>query len=197
MVKVSKNYLQRYERSRKLENFFIFGYGSLMYPCGINGRGMYSTYDWPDLKTAVLSGFKRGMFASFQEVGFYGILPSKNHYMNGVVFKINTGHDLRSFLISEGAASGQEKWIGKLTYLLTNVTEHISDVNLPDKARVYTLVCDADNGTMFPPRYGYQRAVYNGIEKWGENFKRVFLSTGGVRPVLKRKKKPLKRNKAR
>ncbi len=185
---LSESRIKEHEKTAKLKNFFIFGYGSLMYPWGINGRGMSYRYGWSNIQTALLDNFKRGMFGSFDQVGFYGILANKYHHMNGVVFKIRTGYDLRQFLISEGAASGQAAWIKKLTYNVANVTRHVSGVELPPEARVYTLVCDVDNGTMFPPRRGYQAEVFKGIERWGNDFTRVFLSTGGVRP---KKKKPV------
>ncbi len=179
----------------KLTNYFVFGYGSLMYPWGINGRRMIHNYEWVDLQTATLSNFERGMFAGFDRYSFYGIIPNGNHNMNGVVFKIDTKRDLHNFLMSEGAAQEQKGWFpgGKLTYNLKDVTHRISDVRLPRGATVYTLVCDRDESAGRPVRPGYRRNVWRGIEHWGSDFRREFLLTGGLQPVKKKSIKKTRR----
>ena len=41
------------------EPTYFIGYGSLMYPDGINGRGMKHHYEWKDLIPVEVTGFKR------------------------------------------------------------------------------------------------------------------------------------------
>ena len=82
-------FVRSYAKKGPLQNFFVFGYGSLMYPSGVNGRGMDYYYDWDSLKLARLKGYKRGMYAGHSIVSYYGILPceDKEHTINGILMK--------------------------------------------------------------------------------------------------------------
>ncbi len=186
--KCIRDYIKNFGGGGKLTSYFIFGYGSLMYPWGVNGRGMRHTYKWPDLQTASLDNFQRGMFAGYNKVSFYGILPNKDHSMNGAIFQIHTRYDRAMFLLSEGAAAVQKLLFGKLMYKLTDVTPYISGVQLPENATVFTLVCDKDNGGGRTPYPQYQERVWLGIQKWGPDFLNVFQQTGGIRPRKKKRK---------
>lgn len=73
---------------------FIFGYGSLMYPDGINGRGMRCIYEYKDISQAQLNGYERGMYATWGNRLFYGIIKKENAYLNGTVFEVYDLYDL-------------------------------------------------------------------------------------------------------
>jgi hypothetical protein len=194
------------ESKGDLENFFVFGYGSLMYPAGLNRRGMNKIYKWNDITLARLRGYKRGMFAGFADICFYGILPSEdpNYAINGTLVKIHTHRDYAFFSISEGIAEPQKHIFGYRMYDLVDVTTNIAPyerLKLPKGSRVYTLVCPEDRGEGVgrKPAGGYQESVWQGIRAWGKDFREEFLETGGVNPFLPvlRRKHVKKRTKSR
>ena len=81
---------------------YIFGYGSLCYPDGINGRGLIHQYKWEDLKPSYLDGYKRGWYAVYKDrYLFYGIIPFPSQYLNGVLIPIHTKYDLMALNQSE------------------------------------------------------------------------------------------------
>ena len=93
--------IENIDRSRKelidmvnwKEPTYFVGYGSLMYPDGINGRGMRRFYQWDDLIPIVLQGFKRSFCALFKKLAFYGIYRQPNSELNAVAFKIQSIYD--------------------------------------------------------------------------------------------------------
>lgn len=187
-----RSFVKTYAKKGNLKDFFVFGYGSLMYPNGVNGRGMQHHYTWKDLILARLKGYKRGMFAGYGRVSFYGILPheEKDYLINGALIQIHTGFDLACFLLSEGTAPVQERLFGRTMYKLVDVTDKIRpyeaiDHFIPKNASIHTLVCEQDygGGRGRRPYPGYQERVWLGIRLWGRDFVDEFLKTGGVNPL--------------
>lgn len=68
----------------------IFGYGSLMFPEGINGRGLFKHYEDKDLRLAVLPDYKRSLCARGQKP-YFGIehSPGSGNSVRGVTFEID------------------------------------------------------------------------------------------------------------
>ena len=158
---------------------FFFGYGSLMYPSGINGRGMRYKYDWKDLAPATLFGYKRDMSARLYTHNYYGLVPSKNNRANGIVFEIHTEHDLKELLVNEFAA---EVWGHTGRELLYNVENISAKIEPQFEGKVLVLVSIEDRSGYGKVAESYVRHVYNGIQPWGEKFVEEFLKTGGLKP---------------
>jgi len=166
---------------------YVFGYGSLMYPNGINGRGMKHKYIWEDLFPAEIVGYSRGMFAAYGHLTYYGIMEDNNKIINGVLIPIFSKKDLDALWLNEGA---HECYRNTKQGLMYEVHEVSSDtytcvksvnVNLCLLA-VFTLVSVADKsreGTI-PP--WYVADVWKGIKPWGEAFRHLFINTGGIEP---------------
>lgn len=153
---------------------YIFGYGSLMYPSGINGRGMDYIYSWKDLTIATLLGHKRGMFAycEYNERTYYGIMKSKNDTVNGVVFKIHSDTDFENLMLDEQSGKTYEKPV----YEIVKVTGSIFPNIFTD---VITLVNIKDKSGYGKISEGYAKHVYEGIQPLGASFRADFLKTGG------------------
>lgn len=155
---------------------FFFGYGSLMYPSGINGRGMKKRYEEKDLAVAQLRGFARGLFVrSSDQYLYYGIKEDPNSMINGVIFEVFTDYDYTCLMISEGA----HKRFGKFeVYKSVDVTEKISGILLTSESRVFAVVPIKTTKIGFLS-VDYIIDVWNGIQFWGKDFVNEFLSTGG------------------
>jgi hypothetical protein len=155
---------------------FFFGYGSLMYPNGINGRGMTKDYEEKDLATAQLKDFSRGLFArSTDQCLYYGIKEDPTSVVNGVVFEVFDNYDYTHLMISEGAHVS----MGECSvYKSVDITEKISGVLLPPGARVFVVIPlnVTDSGFL---RVDYVARVWAGIQFWGKDFVKEFLLTGG------------------
>src|SRR6056297_1675887 len=150
---------------------FVFGYGSLCYPQGVNGRGMKRTYQWKDLVPARLKGYVRGWFAHIQGYAYYGIVPaSPEDEVNGVVFQISP-RDLR--------ALNESEMVG-IVYYLKNVRKKLSlypkwesksPFGLKKDSVVYAYVCKQQKPkktTVKAP--SYEQNVKKGISHWGLDF---------------------------
>ena len=159
---------------------YFFGYGSLMYPWGINGRGMNHFYKWTDLKTAWLTGFKRGMFARFPSLEwgpllYYGLLNSPKDKVLGVLLPLFSQYDLAALLQNEHAHPKQKYRLYTVERVNTKLTG--MEIQLP----VYALISPE------PPKDGritqdYVEHVWIGAGFWGEQFMQDFVKTGGVSP---------------
>jgi hypothetical protein len=175
--------LRKARKARKeFEPVYFFGYGSLLWPPGIHGRGMYRRYAPADLIPVRLSGYRRGMSANFKNRNFYGLLADKNAFCNGVMFPINTYHDYRALLANEGAlqAFGPEQ-----VYWAKRVTDKIEIIDpstppISKKYRVMTLACHDDKTNMAPISPWYVQLCEKYAEKWGEDFYNEFMQTGGM-----------------
>lgn len=162
---------------------YFFGYGSLMYPSGINGRGMKHEYTWDDLIPLRMSGYKRGMYAAYQGIAYYGMMHgSKEDKVLGVLFPIFSMEDLNALLINEGAHEMYKDTMRGCMYEM----QYLPDLH--DEAgdgRIYlvaTLVNleDKSNNNRIPQ--WYLSHVWEGIQPWGDNFCEEFLRTGGIKP---------------
>jgi len=113
---------------------YVFGYGSLVGPSGINGRGMRKFYRNKDLTETYLHGYERHLLAGnpMSEINYYGVNESKGSKINGVVFEIND-QDIPAFKISEGFGFSPECQ----PYKMVDVT---SKIDLKLAGRVWTCV---------------------------------------------------------
>lgn len=173
---------------KQLDKVMFFGYGSLLYPEGINGRGMQYRYKVPDLKEVVVKGFRRSMSA-LVFTAYYGIHVDRNAFLNGCIFKIHSLYDLIALLRNEGASpvvSGRQYPNGSCVYKTIDITDTI-----PEKAReglpVITLLCDKLIVNPMEYNWHYIRRVYKGVEQHrSEDFLNDFLNTGGIHPATYR-----------
>jgi len=165
------------ERAAAFKPTYVFGYGSLLLPDGINGRGMRKQYRWPDLASCTLNGYARSMCAYFGGRNFYGVLEDEKAHCNGVVFRIDSWYDYRTFLISEGAISGFKK---ARTYWPINVAKQITGWDIPKGHRVVTLLCKDDRSNWGRIERRYIRLCHEGAKHWGGTFESEFLATGGI-----------------
>lgn len=149
---------------------YFFGYGSLMYPSGINPKGMKYKYDWQDLHPAILFDHIRGLYACCIN-NYYSIVPLDDKFVNGVTFEIHSAEDFEKLLADEGAG---------LMYEVAEVTDKIHQCF---DGKVFTLVNRKDKIVYGKgPLKSYIRNVYKGIQILGPNFVSMFLETGGIKP---------------
>lgn len=158
-----------------MSKVFFFGYGSLMYPSGVNGRGMLHHYTKRDLFPAELVGFKRGMIAGYGEWLFYGINEDKDAEMNGTIMPIHDEYDLHALLRNEGALNYKNPM-----YIVEDVTDRVTSHRIDTgNTKILTLVNRRkDRGTPYP---GYCENVFKGIQYHGREFIDKFLETGGCK----------------
>ncbi len=156
---------------------FMFGYGSLMYPAGINGRGMPHRYIVDDLIKATLRGYKRGYYAPYFSNLYYGIKESFNDRVNGVIFQLFTEHDLEALNDSEQVG---------IVYELVDVTDlMIVDGCLPKDAVILTNVSMPRDVTKSRVSSWYARTVKTGIIKlWGVEYWNEFLELTEPHPKV-------------
>jgi hypothetical protein len=81
---------------------YIFGYGSLLFPLGINGRGLSRVYEDKDLIDAWITGYRREWNACWNE-RFLGLVQDHARLVNGVIFPLND-KDFSRFASSEGSS---------------------------------------------------------------------------------------------
>ena len=185
-----------FKKAFEKHQVYLFGYGSLMYPAGVNGRGAMHTYTWNDLSLAVLQGFKREMCACFgwdrfgkgkkwfdKERGlrFYGILPEEKSHCNGVIIPVHTFKDFLNIMHTENAVHiTRTEWYDEATYYIDNVTKNVSP--RPKNSRIYAVVCPEDRSEYGRWAPNYVTNVWNGVQFWGDEFIEEFLKTGGKMP---------------
>lgn len=174
------------ERAKMFKPTYFFGYGSLMYPSGLDGRGIRRLYTWKDLAVAQLADHERGMSAFFSNRNFYGILPRKGSHLNGIIFRMPDWYSYRSLLGVEGATSSYGKY---RTYIPVDVTDKISGWKVPKGFRVMTLVCESDKTGFGAVTPWYVHEVWTGIQHWGKEFVAEFLKTGGLKEAPKAKRR--------
>lgn len=173
--KITQNKAELIEMVKFYEPTYFIGYGSLMYPDGVNGRGMKHFYRWEDLIPVILHGFKRSFCATFKELAFYGIYRQENSKLNAVAFQIHNKHDYAMLLIDEGAHPVYKP----VLYNVLNVRNSVEGFNFAEDARVMVLeTCQVDEKTGMIPEY-YVRHTWEGIQHWGEQFVQDFLNSGG------------------
>jgi hypothetical protein len=169
------------DRAKMFKPTYFFGYGSLLWPPGINGRNMNYIYNESDLIPARLTGFERNMGAFFCGRNFYGLFPRESATCNGVIFHIKDWYDYRALLNNEGATSAYRNnrvyWPEDVT---SKITYYNQDQKIDSKYRIMALVCRFDGtgkGTVSP---WYVERCYKYASKWGQEFIDEFLATGGM-----------------
>ncbi|KKK89442.1 hypothetical protein LCGC14_2733040 [marine sediment metagenome] len=172
MKKAKNGRVNRARRDRTKPIAYVFGYGSLMYPSGINGRGMRHKYVWKDLSPAIIVGYKRGLFAAYAYNTFYGLMRDPARTTNGVLLPIFSKRDLNALWRNEGATKSCSMYRVKEVSASVSYTAH----NIPVFA--LTNVEDRSIEGVTPPQYIAN--VWRGIEPWGEEFRRQFVNTGGI-----------------
>ena len=168
------------KNEKPFEPVFFFGYGSLLWPPGINGRGMRYEYETHDLIPARLHGFKRSFCAHFQGLNFYGLLPDEKATVNGIILPIFNRKDYRALLANEGAVKAfgphQVYWTTRVTNSMEYLKPHF---RLPKGWRVMTLVCHDDKSGQGIISPWYVGRCHEFAKKWGKDFEKEFLATGG------------------
>ena len=121
------------------------------------------------------------MSAFFGGRNFYGLLPDKNSFVNGVIFPIANKADYRALLGNEGATKVYGKY---QVYWANRVTKNMEYLDsgfvLPTGWRVMVLVCNDDkteHGLVSP---WYAKLCDEYAQEWGEDFYQEFLGTGGM-----------------
>jgi hypothetical protein len=155
----------------------FFGYGSLLKPRGINGRGMRYQYKEEDLILARLSGYERSMCGYFGQRNFYGLLPVRDASCNGIVFQIHTWRDYRALLTNEGATA---MYKFSRTYWPMDVTHLTKGMTVPKGYRVIALACREDNTGKGRVELSYIGFCWQLAQRWGDEFAKEFLRTGGI-----------------
>jgi hypothetical protein len=183
------------QRAAEFAPTYFFGYGSLLTPIGIHGRGMLERYKFEDLIPCSLNGYARSMCAFFAGRNFYGLLEDDKAHCNGIVFKIRDWYDYRALLISEGATSGMP--FTNRTYWPLDVTKLISGWDVPKDHRVVTLLCKHDRSSWGRVQRSYISLCDRAAEKLGPDFRKEFLKTGGIPFEWKQMKAIAKRHNIR
>ena len=152
-----------------MDNLYIFGYGSLCYPAGINGRGMEHEYTFDELHTVILDSYKRGWYAKYNRWSFYGIILSNKHNVNGVVIKIYSKSDLLALFKSEE--------VGKV-YEVHDVTKKIMGFPAFQTRPTILSLIALNKNCLYGNKYPYyEQDVFNGISHWGKGFVESFENT--------------------
>jgi hypothetical protein len=158
---------------------YFFGYGSLMYPEGINGRGMNHYYHKSDLIPVKLQGYKRTFCAVANELAFYGIYESNDSWINGVVFPIHSLADYIALLHDEGASWRYKPPLYTLKDVRMDILLYNSSPDYERDRTVALLSNEINEKDGYMPEY-YVKHVWDGIQYHGLTFGQDFLHTGGV-----------------
>lgn len=163
---------------------YIFGYGSLMYPSGINGRGLTHKYIWEDLSTSTLFGYKRGMFACFRGLLYYGIMKAHNITVEGVLVPMFSKADFELLLINEAAHDKYKNTRDGKMYEIVDVTKSVCRYSyiMPTAVPVYALVNKVDKSKQGRITPWYVANVWNGVLPWKHPFIDRLQHTGVVKP---------------
>jgi len=145
---------------------YIFGYGSLIYADGINGRGLTKTYSEQDLIVTRLRGYRREWNALDADAWTYlGLVEDPESMVNGVLFPLETDlTDIRNFDTSEAVHT---------LYELVDVADLVED--FPGSL--------VSTDVIKRPRYGgridpdYQATISAGLAIRGPVFKDEFQRT--------------------
>ena len=148
---------------------FIFGYGSLIYANGINGRGLHKKYSDSELFPTTLFGYRREWNALDKDSYTYlGLTNDPEGIVNGVIFPLaqnDFDYDEKKFNASESTGT---------LYNLINVTDKIS-LKLDDH-QVYTEVTIKPSYEGKIPK-SYIKMLQEGLKIRGPEFTKEFLET--------------------
>lgn len=154
---------------------YIFGYGSLISPLGINGRNMSRVYTKNDLTPALLYGCRREWNAVYKGQKYLGLIIGLEplfNFANGVIFQISD-EDLPPFLESEGIGSQFHPPM----YELKNVTKDIiTSRTIHPEDNIFTCVTLNPTPIGSIPKH-YMPIIEHGLNLWGPEFRTTFLNT--------------------
>ena len=153
----------------------MFGYGSLMFPDGLNARGMKKLYTWTDLIRFTLPGFCRSLNVLYHQ-RYYGLTKYPGSDTIGILFPIDTFEDYIILMKSEYAYPIMQ--LNEALYRVENITEHVPAEKRQNK-QVVTLITKTPS-TTGPLALAYIEYVWQGIQKLDESFCKKFLTTGGI-----------------
>ena len=164
---------------------FVFGYGSLMFPEGMNGRNMDYVYGEADIVPAKLSSYSRGIYAAWDYDLFYGIIKDDSSYLNGTIAPVYTSHDFQSLNISEKVAPGGHDITPPGNYAVRDVSELVTlQDGTPFKEKYPDGVCYSYvilKRNLHAEKHGetgwYEPYVDEGIKYHGDEFVEEFLKT--------------------
>lgn len=154
---------------------YVFGYGSLIYPDGINGRGMQHVYTEDDLRPVRLYGYQRCWNAAYGDLLFLGCRHEKDATMNGVIFPVDQS-DFPAFTSSEMSSPSCRYPL----YTFVNVTNRVSVILSTDDIILCCVTkSPAVQGTIRPY---YLRYIADGLEHRGSEFTKEFCRTTEAPP---------------
>jgi cation transport regulator ChaC len=145
---------------------YIFGYGSLIYADGINGRGLAKTYSEQDLIVTRLKGYRREWNALDADGWTYlGLVENLESTVNGVLFPLETDlADIRNFNTSEALHT---------LYELVDIADLVE--NYPGSVVLTDVVKHPKYGGKIDP--DYQAIIDSGLKVRGLVFEKEFLKT--------------------
>lgn len=156
-----------------MEKTYVFGYGSLIWDRGVNGRGMKYLYKDSDLKEAKLKGYKRDWEALGLGSRWLGISKDKENSVIGCLLEIHSEDDLKAFKESEN---------GDKTYYFVDVTK---DIVPRVDGRVLTCVTKNPSKELKVPDY-YIYGIKEGLKRRSKEFNDSFSFENAVDEDKKR-----------
>ena len=162
---------------------FVAGYGSLLFSDGWTNRGyMMQKIKPEDMIECKIDNFERGKFGVYFNQNFYGVIRTKGKYINAALVEILTLKDWIELMATECIAGIFPNY----NYRVVDVTDCVTDVELPENAVVHMVVNEPRNRVLIKNSIdapGYYKYVYNGVLKERSNmFFEEFMKTGGVLP---------------
>jgi hypothetical protein len=145
---------------------YIFGYGSLIFAEGINGRGLKKIYRESDLRVTRLKGYRREWNALDADGWTYlGLVEDSASSVNGVLFPLETDMaDIRNFDTSEAVHT---------LYELVDVADLVE--NFPGSIVLTDVIKHPSYGGKINPEY--RALVDRGLQIRGNEFREEFLRT--------------------
>lgn len=145
---------------------YIFGYGSLVGACGVNGRRMRKQYRPKDLTETYLRDYTRHLEAgpAGSGVNYYGVDKDPDGLVNGVLFEINT-EDRDPFLISEGFGLPERIRPYKMVDVTNKITTKVN-------GRVW--VCECTRRNDGEVQRGYFWRVAEALKERSKKFNKEF-----------------------
>lgn len=162
------------------EKCLFFGYGSLMFPKGINDRGLSTKYSREDIHAATILGFKRGMSAEWvinprMTHTYYGIHEDLDKEVFGVLFMLHSKTDLITLLEDEYASPVIDD---DPMYRLFDVSDKFGSMDTGVLPKL-TLVCKGRKNKPETYAPNYVEFVYVNMP---DRYRKDFLRTGGIKP---------------
>ncbi len=145
---------------------YIFGYGSLIYAGGINGRGLIKKYTEQDIIVTRLKGYRREWNALDVDGWTYlGLVEDQESTTNGVLFPLETDlTDIRNFDTSEAVHT---------LYELVDVADLVED--FPGSVVLTDVIKHPEYGGKIDP--AYRAMIDAGLEIRGPVFREEFFRT--------------------